>query len=329
MPRPPPPAAAFTSSGKPISSRLPCLEHRHAGLARDPLRLELVAAAPQRVRRSARPRRARPPRPRPRTPRSRRGSRSRDGRRRRPPRARPARARRRRGRPAISRVSSAERACSEPRSSGGATATVAMPSSRQVRKTRSAISPRLATSSLRTATGGAYGRGLISRSSRIQCEPLMRCCDLRCDQPGRSEVLPRVREPLLRPGARAVARRTPPGAVLRRMRDRAGADHRPPPHRRRARTGRPRRSGASSPSCSPTSSASRRSPRSATRRRSASSCRATSTGAARSSTATAAPSRSSSATPSWRSGARRSRTRTTPSAPSAPPWTSSKPSRAR
>jgi hypothetical protein len=44
-------------------------------------------------------------------------------------------------------VSSAERACNEPASSSGATATVAMPSSRQARNTRSAISPRLATKS--------------------------------------------------------------------------------------------------------------------------------------------------------------------------------------
>ena len=44
-------------------------------------------------------------------------------------------------------VSSAERACSEPASSSGATATVAIPSSRQARKTRSAISPRFATRS--------------------------------------------------------------------------------------------------------------------------------------------------------------------------------------
>src|SRR6059058_275736 len=50
--------------------------------------------------------------------------------------------------PEISTVSSAERACREPRSSGATTATVPIPSARQVRKTRSAISPRFATSSL-------------------------------------------------------------------------------------------------------------------------------------------------------------------------------------
>src|SRR6266487_2016252 len=49
----------------------------------------------------------------------------------------------------MSTVSSAERVCSEPLSSGATTATVATPSSRHVRKMRSAISPRLATRSLR------------------------------------------------------------------------------------------------------------------------------------------------------------------------------------
>ena len=48
---------------------------------------------------------------------------------------------------------------------------------------------------------------------------------------------------------------------------------------------------------------------------------------ARSSNATAAPSRSSSAMPSWPCGARRSRTRTTPSGPSARRWTWSTPCR--
>src|ERR1700730_8297547 len=47
---------------------------------------------------------------------------------------------------AITIVSSAERACSEPRSSDATTATVEIPSSRQARKIRSAISPRFATS---------------------------------------------------------------------------------------------------------------------------------------------------------------------------------------
>src|SRR5437763_6192343 len=49
--------------------------------------------------------------------------------------------------PATSAVSSADRACSDRRSSGAATATVPMPSAPQVRKMRSAISPRFATSS--------------------------------------------------------------------------------------------------------------------------------------------------------------------------------------
>src|SRR5205085_175769 len=52
----------------------------------------------------------------------------------------------------MSTVSSAERAWSEPLSSGATTATVAIPSSRHARKTRSAISPRFATSSLRMVT---------------------------------------------------------------------------------------------------------------------------------------------------------------------------------
>src|SRR3954468_9579609 len=51
----------------------------------------------------------------------------------------------------ISTVSSAERACSEPVSSGATTATVPSPSSRAARNTRSAISPRFATSTLFTA----------------------------------------------------------------------------------------------------------------------------------------------------------------------------------
>ena len=68
---------------------------------------------------------------------------------------------------AISTLSSAERACRADASSGGATATVAMPSSRQARKTRTAISPRFATSSLRIAMAaeayaGAF-RGLRLR----------------------------------------------------------------------------------------------------------------------------------------------------------------------
>src|SRR3954447_15966255 len=48
---------------------------------------------------------------------------------------------------AISTVSPATRVCSAPASSGAATATVAIPSSRQVRKMRTAISPRFATRS--------------------------------------------------------------------------------------------------------------------------------------------------------------------------------------
>ena len=59
MPRPPPPAAAFTSSGKPSSSGRAAGDDRHAGLDRDPPRLELVAAVAQRVGRRADPQQAR------------------------------------------------------------------------------------------------------------------------------------------------------------------------------------------------------------------------------------------------------------------------------
>ena len=55
MPRPPPPAAAFTSRGKPISSGGPPGSDRHACLERDPLARELVAAEPQRLGRRADP----------------------------------------------------------------------------------------------------------------------------------------------------------------------------------------------------------------------------------------------------------------------------------
>jgi hypothetical protein len=49
----------------------------------------------------------------------------------------------------MSTVSSAIREWKAPRSSAAVTATVAIPSSRQVRKIRAAISPRFATSSFR------------------------------------------------------------------------------------------------------------------------------------------------------------------------------------
>ena len=51
IPRPPPPAAAFTSSGKPRLSRIALVEHGDAGLAGRPLRRELVPAGAQRLRR--------------------------------------------------------------------------------------------------------------------------------------------------------------------------------------------------------------------------------------------------------------------------------------
>ena len=84
IPRPPPPAAALTISGG--SSRL--RDRRHAGLARDPLRRELVAARAQRLRRRPDPGEAGRADRRGEVARSRRGSRSRGGRRRRLPRSR-------------------------------------------------------------------------------------------------------------------------------------------------------------------------------------------------------------------------------------------------
>jgi len=54
-----------------------------------------------------------------------------------------------------------ERAWSDERSSGAATATVSRPSSRHVRNTRSAISPRFATSSRRIGTAALYAGGAI------------------------------------------------------------------------------------------------------------------------------------------------------------------------
>ena len=133
---------------------------------------------------------------------------------------------------------------------------------------------------------------------------------------------------------RAAPPNPPERAVLRRVRRRriagvAGGARRPldrPPAALDRPAPRPSPSAASSPSCSPTSSASRRSPRAATPRRSASSCRRYfELAAERHRRATAAPSRSSSATRSWPSGARRSRTRTTPSGPSARRSSSSTP----
>src|SRR5262245_42251088 len=59
---------------------------------------------------------------------------------------------------AIGTVSPATRVCSAPASSGAATATVAIPSSRQVRKMRTAISPRFATRSFWIGTRELYAR---------------------------------------------------------------------------------------------------------------------------------------------------------------------------
>ena len=51
MPRPPPPAAALTTRGKPISRWLARGDDRDAGLTSDLLRRELVSADPERLRR--------------------------------------------------------------------------------------------------------------------------------------------------------------------------------------------------------------------------------------------------------------------------------------
>ena len=106
-------------------------DDRHAGLARDPLRLELVAAGAQRVGRRADPERGPRRRPPRRSRRSRRGSRSPGGSRRRRLRSAARMCSSDQRYESISTVSSAERACSEPRSSGAATATVAIPSARR------------------------------------------------------------------------------------------------------------------------------------------------------------------------------------------------------
>ena len=140
----------------------PARQDGDAGLARGLLRRELVAARPERRRRRADPGQA-PPRARPRrAPRSRRGSRTRDGRRRHRTPARRGRARPARGRTRSRRARLPTRAWSAPRSSGAATATVSMPSARQARKIRSAISPRLATSSrrIRRSLGSALPKDL-------------------------------------------------------------------------------------------------------------------------------------------------------------------------
>ena len=119
------------------------------------------AAPPATVRR----RRGPPPRPPRRNRRSRRGTRSPGGSHRRPV-AFAARMCSSEWRyEAISTVSSASARAASPASSGAATATVAIPSSRQVRKMRTAISPRFATRSFRDACQSQEG-GRFSRNAR-------------------------------------------------------------------------------------------------------------------------------------------------------------------
>ena len=135
---------------EPERLRVAGLDDRHAGLLRDPLRGQLVAARPEGIRR----------RPDPDEPA-------------RLDRLGEQRALRQEPVPGVHRVGAglerrphvlgrvevardrhrlpALRAWRAPASSGSATATVSIPSSRHVRKIRTAISPRLATSSLRIA----------------------------------------------------------------------------------------------------------------------------------------------------------------------------------
>ena len=98
------PHPAATSSGSRLDDereadlvRLAGGQGRNSGFGRDPLRLELVAASAQRLRRRPDEDAARPPRRPPRSPGSRPGSRTRDGSRRRPPSAPPGCAPRRTG----------------------------------------------------------------------------------------------------------------------------------------------------------------------------------------------------------------------------------------
>ena len=73
---------------------------------------------------------------------------------------------------AIGTVSPATRVCSAPASSGAATATVVIPSSRHVRKIRTAISPRFATSSFETATAELYARCMGGPLRGLESEEL-------------------------------------------------------------------------------------------------------------------------------------------------------------
>src|SRR5215213_2112251 len=103
--------------------------------------------------------------------------------------------------------------CSAPASSGAATATVATPSSLQVRKMRTAISPRFATRSLRIAiVCGSYWAAIpcpldaaVARSPGVRPPRPARARAGRDDLPGRRPRLgPRDRdEPVRRPRLRA------------------------------------------------------------------------------------------------------------------------------
>src|SRR4029077_7590419 len=75
---------------------------------------------------------------------------------------------------AISITWSAVRACNAPRSSGATTATDSIPSLVQVRKMRTAISPRFATMSRRTAMEALYAAGARVRALRPWVEEGMR-----------------------------------------------------------------------------------------------------------------------------------------------------------
>ena len=168
IPRPPPPPRPSPAAGSRSRRRRPSRARRHAGRRGDPLRFDLVAAGPQRRRR----------RPDPDEP----GCLDRLGQlgalreeavaRMNRVRARVSRAARTysagievardRDRLAGRRACGARRHRPEP-----PRATVAIPSSRQVRKTRTAISPRFATSSLRTPRRRAHMRKMPKRVSGI------------------------------------------------------------------------------------------------------------------------------------------------------------------
>ena len=237
IPRPPPPAAALTTSGKPISSGSP------SGTTGTPasraIRFASSLSPPDRSASGGGPTQVRPAAS---TASAKSGvlgeeavagmDRVRAG------LAAPrACAPRRRGSAEISTVSSAERACSEPESSSGATATVAIPSSRQVRKTRTAISPRFATRSFRMPTTGRASRGTRAgppgppRSSRRLGDAPLGAEAVRAleHEPLRLRAPPRARPSAARPrSASTAASRSSATSCTRPIRSAVAASNRSP-----------------------------------------------------------------------------------------------------